>query len=313
MTDLFWLGLLLLLLGFGTATMAVEGIVRSMPAAVRTKHMRGIPLVLLTGLPWLALVGLMVGVVAVFAGKHMGLLDDHCLAHGVGHPHLCMSHLSLQQTNWLSSVLLALLVIGFAVRMTQFGVSFRQRHHIQKNLSRLNQRSFLWVESSKLFAFVAGCMNPRVFLSTALKSKLSKRHQRIVVAHEIQHVRNRDPLLMWCIELMLTIFTKRTRSILRQAWNNQRELRVDHQVAQRFGRTQVAQCLLAMAHSKRTEKAVHHSHGSLELRITTLIDGRTFSVAPTMRWLVSSCLLISTLVVIEHHALETIIGWINSW
>lgn len=312
MVDLLALISIVLLLSYMAAVVLVEAATRLLAQSWSIEKLNITSLALLTSLPWLVSGSVALGILTVFVGKNIGWLNDHCSAHGIGHPHLCITHLSTQQLSWLSSLILVVFGAIVLTRVAIYSVRFVRRQRLARSITRIEPAACVWINSPNLFAYVYGVVTPRVFLSTALK-QLKKSAQRIVLAHEVQHIRNYDPLKMYGIEFLLLPFSSATRARLRFAWANKRELRVDAVVAQKFGRVQVAKTLLTMARAQNQQLAVNHNQGSLELRITELLHGHNPLKAHTKAWLLLCGLIICTTVVVEHHSLETIIGWINSW
>jgi hypothetical protein len=62
------------------------------------------------------------------------------------------------------------------------------------------------LSSHRPMAFCAGLLRPRVVLTSALLDTLAEDERRAVVAHELSHARDRGPLKMACLRLVLRTF-----------------------------------------------------------------------------------------------------------
>lgn len=76
-------------------------------------------------------------------------------------------------------------------------------------------------------AFTAGLLRPRIYLSTALLRRLSPSELEATLLHELAHVKRRDPLRCWLVELIVwSLWFPRT-SWLGVAHRAAREARAD--------------------------------------------------------------------------------------
>ncbi|WP_258808108.1 M56 family metallopeptidase [Pseudidiomarina sp. CB1] len=271
-------------------------------------------------LSWLTFAPLMTGVLLAIAmlttmfGKYWGLIADHCEEHGFGHPHLCLEHLTGTQTHFVQASLLAFVVTILAWRLWPVVRRLRRQQNLQSRLVDIQEGPLCWLDSKQELAFVAGLHNPKVVISKALRQRLSKQTLRLVVAHEFQHIRNRDLVKMAGIELALTFYSKTARRQLREAWLAAREQRIDRQLAERFGRAVVAESLVAMLTIKQETLGMNHNGGSIEQRIHALLQMDLERPHQQRLWRFASVLLVSASLLFmtaQHHALETLIGWIN--
>lgn len=254
---------------------------------------------------------------AMFAtalGKYWGMIADHCEEHGFGHPHLCLEHLTGTQTYFVQAGLLAGAAIFMVWRLWPVIGRLRRQQNLHARLADLQKSPLCWLDSNQDLAFVAGLRNPKVVISKTLRQRLPKQTLRLVVAHEFQHIRNRDLVKMAGIELALAFYSKAARQQLREAWIAMREQRIDRQLAERFGRAAVAESLLAMLTVKQETLGMNHNGGAIEQRIHALLqaDPKT-PQQRRLNHLANLVLVGATLVFMttQHHALETLIGWIN--
>lgn len=275
-------------------------------------QLSGAALMLVTFLPLYSVLVFFLALGFSFVGKAFGLIEDHCLEHGLGHLHLCFEHLSAQQSNSLTIALLCLM-LGVA-GLKGFRVLQRLALHLRVNrrLTGIQSYPVNWVDSPDEMAFVSGVLKPRIYLSYRLRERLHSKTLRMIVAHEIQHVRNRDLPKMWGIEMVLALYRQSTRNVLRAAWVQRREQRVDQQLAQRFGRAAVAESLLAMVRVDPRESALNSNGGEIEQRLHALLVNKANGLTelPYLSFFAVITTL-AALIATQHHALETFIGWIN--
>ncbi|KFZ30057.1 hypothetical protein IDSA_05800 [Pseudidiomarina salinarum] len=269
-------------------------------------------LMLATFLPVACLLVCVFALIFSFAGKALGFIADHCLEHGLGHPHLCLEHFTPQQSSLIT--VMALLAVAAIVSVKVIGL-FRRlsgQSLLNRHLRQIHSGVINWVDTPREVALVSGLLRPRIYISRCLRKRLDQKTLRLIVAHEIQHVRNRDLIKMWGIELTLLLYRRSTRQALRAAWVNRREQRVDAQLAQRFGRSAVAESLLSMVQVDKHEPALNSNGGEIERRLQALL---TPAMAPVGRLSLVPLLLLLLItgfaVATQHHALETLIGWIS--
>lgn len=91
------------------------------------------------------------------------------------------------------------------------------------------------VASEAAFAFCAGLVRPRIYVSTTLLARVSSAELEATLIHELAHARSRDPLRCWLVELILgSIWFPWTRR-LGDAYREAREARADAIAANRMG------------------------------------------------------------------------------
>lgn len=275
-------------------------------------QLSGSALMSVTFLPlWSALV-VFLALSFSFAGKAFGLIKDHCLEHGLGHLHLCFEHLSAQQSNSLTIALVSILLGVAGIKIFRVFQILSAHLRLNRRLSGIQSSIINWIDTPNEMAFVSGFLKPRIYLSSRLRERLDSKSLRMIVAHEIQHVRNCDLAKMWGIELVLALYRQPTRHVLRAAWIQRREQRIDHQLAQRFGRPAVAESLLAMVRVDTRESALNSNGGEIEQRLHSLLVNKTNALAKLPYVSVfASIATLGILIAMQHHALETLIGWIN--
>ena len=313
MIELLFSSLFLIAIVFFVSLAIVEGQVWR----YRRRNKTALPtplLVTLTTGPVLLATAILLALSLTFLGKGTGLIVDHCLVHGLNHPHLCFEHLPAGQLSFLAVVGASLLILYIAVKLATLVKSTLKYARVNRSVSQLQTGRINWLDSDREMAFVAGIRQPRIYLTHILKKRLSRQALRIIVAHEIQHIRNRDLLKMFLIECLLSLYSRRTKTYLMNQWVLYREQKVDRQLAGRFGRAAVADALLRMLPIKNHEAGLNSAGGDIEQRITALAnlnERDLFSAKRAYQWVAVLTLSITIFLTAEHHALETLIGWIT--
>ncbi len=120
---------------------------------------------------------------------------DHCSSHP-NHPHLCLAHPSAALPAFLAGVLLIgagglPLVARAAIRVWR---EQRRLGALSLVARRLPKPGVDVIESGLPFALTVGIARARTLVSSALLAALSPLQLEIVLAHEAEHARRRDPL-----------------------------------------------------------------------------------------------------------------------
>lgn len=243
--------------------------------------------------------------------KHHGWLDQHCDGrYGVL---FCHQEIMTQEPGfsafWLGfgGLLLAFILIS--------AISKLIHSHIKaKSLLRLVQskgaKRLVKLPESQAYAFVLGVRQPVILWSNQLEKCLSKYQQRMVLAHEIQHIRRQDILKNIIFELLLAFHL--SPKTLRRYWQLNMELQVDEQLSNRFNRIAMAELLLKLRRESLTPQPGLAFTGSvLQKRIERLIYPHRQSKL-NIEWFVWSLLVLVLLFTgIEHHSVEWLIAWIG--
>lgn len=101
--------------------------------------------------------------------------------------------------NAAALVVLALAGLGVVVLVRALRAVLREaraqrRFHRGLALTGRRWHGALVLDDARLDAFCAGCVRPRVYLTSGALTRLGGRELRAVLAHERQHARRRDPL-----------------------------------------------------------------------------------------------------------------------
>lgn len=280
-------------------------------------HARPRRILLVSALPWLLPATALLAMVALATAKRLGWVHDHCLSHAPGHPHFCFEHLPgmLLGHGHGHVVVATAMLSAFGLFALRRGDRARRQASERAALTALSRgRGPLRVlEDARPVAFAAGGRRPRIYLSRGLLGALSRREQRMVVAHEAAHVRQRDLATGWLMEILLLLHPPALADRLRQLWRDAIELRADAHVARRFGRTETAELLVRLARAMQPAPvATGFGGGHLGLRVHSLLGGpRTRRRGAGLEALIAGGLPALLVTVAMHHqGLETRLGMV---
>ena len=265
----------------------------------------------LLSLPIALPVMLIVTILMLSLAKYTGLIVDHCLEHGSHHPHFCFIHVSGLLLNG-HQFLLAMLALGgvLFVLISRFLAHGRQQVKERALLRLASGRGLIkTIEMEQPMAFTLGVRKPAIYLSSGLRRSLSKQQQRIVVAHELAHVRRRDVLKNRLFETLLCFHVnKRT---LRNRWLFAMEASADDVVAERYNKLDVAETLIRVQRAHQSSLGqIAFSGADIRARIHRLIDPPESSRSLPFEWMFIFFIGITPFLLFEHHhALETVFGW----
>ncbi|MDR9499877.1 MAG: M56 family metallopeptidase [Hydrogenovibrio sp.] len=265
---------------------------------------------LLASLPLILPTMILTALAAVDWAKHQGLLVQHCIDHqGLL---FCVEKTVLSETLtapvWIG--LAGLVVVGLL-----FFNALNSLIHTQRkahNLRRFTQLSspLVKLEQPQANAFVLGLRQPIITWSQQLSRRLTKRQQRIVLAHEIAHIRRRDLVKNVGFELLLAFHIK--PQALRKYWLLNMESQVDESLTTRFDRLDIAEVLLKLSRAHLTSQpGLSFTGSTTKNRIERLLGSSNVESQPVLEWLIWSLLGMTLLfTAIEHHSVEWLIRWI---
>lgn len=252
--------------------------------------------------------------------KAMGVFADHCLEHGLHHPHICFTHLPAFTPG---QVLAGGLLAGLTLSVLTLGrFAWRQLADLRlmRRITRLSGSSWavLPVKSPGTQAFVCGMRRPRIVVSTTLRDVLSPAERRAVLHHEIAHARAGDPASRVFLEFLLCFHLPLARRRLRSLWQQAVEERADDVVAEKGYGLDLAQALVRVVRLQQGEGRVPSSalaavSANVANRVRRLADGRPEQSEPRVLDRLLPCLPVPVmaLAIANHHALETLIGWVT--
>lgn len=317
--QLLWLLFLLIVCAWLLSALFVPALIGGLEGRIRDPAVRSRRILLTTAIPWFfpSIVG--AAVVATAGAKAIGWIADHCPQHGVGHPHLCFSHLPAIELGLVHGALagiIVVLLVGGAARLCWTMYLAGRQVSILKALA--SSRGRLRIVSSRTpFAMAGGVFEPVVLMSRGLLDQLSFLERRIVTAHEAAHLRHGDARRNVLLELLLITHLPTARRKLRALWRRSLEEQADDAVAQNFGAERVVETLLHVARLELRQPAPGFSAAGSELacRAGRLLDSdRAEAAGAPIFEVVYVCLLTTlfTAAVTSHHALETLLGLIAS-
>jgi Zn-dependent protease with chaperone function len=274
-------------------------------------------LLLVAFLPWAAPLIAASAVLAPAIAKPLGMIAHHCVGHGTGHPHICLEHLPIVQLSawhWLPLTCAGFLLLW---SMTAHAVHRRRALSQLRSLLALASGSgpLRTLDTSHGVALAAVPGRPVILLSRSLRRCLLPRQSRIVLAHEVAHLRHGDLALSRLVDVLLVLHLGAAARKLRAAWRQAIEEHADDVVAARYGREQVAQTLIEVARmpSVGAGWALRATGGSTVQRIERLLDAPAETPGRAgLATIYAGALLGGWLVLVAaHHAIETLLGWIG--
>ena len=312
---LLWIMLAALPVGWVVSAVAA-GMLAQVPVDRRLDPRTRIRRVWLVALlPWVSPLVLLLALAAPAAAKSLELIADHCLSHGIGHPHLCLEHLpalALAHWHWLA-VFLATGWFGFiATRYAMVNRKADSRLRTMACLARSRGRLRI-LDTAECVAFAADPGGrPLILVSRGLLEHLGPRERRIVLAHEAAHLRHRDPIQSRWLEWLLLAHWPTGAARLRRIWHQAVEERTDESVATRFGADQVARTIVdvARATAGREVPALSAAGADTLQRIDRLLSGRAWtSPIPVYEVVYATTVAaVACAIADSHHAIETLLG-----
>lgn len=268
-----------------------------------------------------AVIGLLAGVLALGSGlfSATGWITDHCSEHG-GHPHLCVSHIG---TNPPEGALFWSITTGIFALVLYVGFrGYRSSSRVNSSLrkSAVRQGSFYLFPSRIVAAFTAGLLSPKPFLSAGAEGQLGPEEKAVILAHEEEHIRRKDPLRLLILRFCERLFPG--MSVARRRWEGMAELECD-QAAVRAGFSAhlIAGTILKMQKANQPYRSLsgvlsyagNDGSESLRIRIASLVSKPPQPVGTAPLLVLFAILLgISLGLFLEiHHALETVLGWLT--
>jgi Zn-dependent protease with chaperone function len=314
-TDLLWLVTLIALAAWAVAALSAPLLVHL--AAGAAPRRRADRLLLVAATPWLAPLAVTAATLGIALAKSAGWIEDHCLGHGPGHPHLCLTHLpmlGLTPAAWAPQAL----VVGFAaVHLLRTGLRERRAAAEVTALAALSEpRGRLRVAAAaRPLAVAHGLLRPGILVTRGLLDALSARQRRILVAHEAAHLRGGDPRRAFALALLTALHLPAGRRRLCRAWAEAVEQAADDLTARRFGADAVAATIARVARSARTESMIAPAMAGADpvaraWRLLARDPGAPAPATAPVYELVLAAVVVGAglTVALAHHGVETLLG-----
>ncbi|MCB9596605.1 MAG: hypothetical protein H6719_28030 [Sandaracinaceae bacterium] len=268
-------------------------------------------------LAWSSLAPVAVGALLLFATfvPHAWLgLPDQCSTHA-GHLHLCLS--CGLPTPPLALAIVALGYAGWVASrigrvLAQLVQARRALRRLRATEARDGELGILPIDGP--VAFVAGFLQPRVFLSSTARS----RAWSAVVAHERDHARHRDPLARLLARLASSVAPPGIGPWLEGRLVRAQELAADEAAADEVGdRFEVARQVVAWARQQRAVPplALSFGHGDVTERVRVLIDAPRYLRGPSRAQLgalvLASPLLVAVIAPSMHHVIDELVHFLD--
>lgn len=267
---------------------------------------------LLVSLP-LTLPATVVGALSfVILAKQQHWITQHC--NQTYSPLFCTTDIAANLTNtslfWLGLSLLfvIILIVGHSwIKLIAKHLKVRSIAKLTGTAQRLTKINHLQPQ-----AFVLGVRHPVIFWSKKLDHLLTKTQQRIVLAHEIDHIRHQDILRNLLFEVFLAFHLQSNQ--LRRIWQFNVEAQVDDRLTYQFDRLDIAEVLLKLSRDNLfPQPGLSFSGLSSVYRIERLLhpnpSGFSGIVELALLGLLGFILLFT---IIEHHSIEWLINWLVS-
>lgn len=274
---------------------------------------------LLASLPWLLPLVVLASAVSLALAKRLDWIADHCEFHGPGHPHLCFEHLPAIGLDLAHGAVVLVAGLTLGVIVLRFAMHERRMNRRLAAIATLarGRGTYRVLEQPASFAFAAGVRAPVIVLSSRLLEKLDWRERRLVLAHEIAHLRHGDPVKNFLFEIALLLNLPAAARELRRQWRQGMEERADDVVAGRYGRDATADVLLKLLRLQQDEPRVGlaAAGGDPLQRIRRLLIRETV-VARAWRlelFLVFGLAGLALATATAHHGLETLLGHLTGY
>lgn len=228
-------------------------------------------------------------------------------------------HTDLFMIGGWHSWLLLIVSLWLALSLTIFSIRQWQRN---RRIASLHEQAnaaerFSVLPTRDVIAMTAGYLSQRIFLSRGLLEQSTPEQLEIVLAHENAHLKYRDNLARWCLDLMTCVLPDAVRRPLLQRFILVTEQLADKHAAALSDAGDVAGTLVAIARlqlqAQRTISAEAHliSADQLSERVQELLVPSTPSYL--RQWMLMSVLVLGAVSMIIatdpiHHFLDLLIA-----
>lgn len=252
---------------------------------------------------------------AVSLSPGWGLGSDHCLTHGANHPHLCPAH-----QGGAPGVVLFFIAAVVAARTSVAWARFAKTALLTRRtraalvVASEREGDYFVFPSDVPEAFVIGLLQPRVFVSRALRT-LGPGVSEPVLAHERVHAHRRDSLWRALLPLVSIGHLPGVAEFLGDKLVTAQEFAADEEAAVTIsdGRLKIAEALLTFAKMQRPQGfALSFADGDVGARVAALLAAPKRAPRWVLALLVLAAVLVPILVGLAHdsihHELEMLLG-----
>jgi hypothetical protein len=244
----------------------------------------------------------------------LGLGDDHCLAHGLHHPHLCPHHVG-----GAPGILLVAAAALTALRFLHGAVACARDLRLSQRISRALAEASDRTEDVFVFpsdrpqAFVLGAVRPHIYMSRALVA-LGNDIAVPVLAHERVHVRRRDPLWRALCAVFAVGHLPSVAAAIRSRVCTAQEMAADAEGADTLadGRLKIAEALVFLAGFDTASPGLAFTHGDVQTRVRVLLRDPAAHLRCLSSLLLAGCVVVAATIGWSHdaihHGLETLLG-----
>lgn len=261
--------------------------------------------------PWCA------GLLGLGAVNYNG--PAHDLITEVFHRH--SSHLSsLLSWHSLSTLVFSLLLVKYLSRYTALLVRDYKKTNLLKQLCTKEGDAYR-IDSDVNHAFCAGVIRPSCFLSSNLKSQLSKKEYDIINRHEQAHVDRRDPLRKWLMGMLTAFFPYQVASLIQSNMSLVCEQAADNMAAKgsydkidvaatlvKFSKLNAAQKPTTKKHSINPEFSLAFDRNGLRQRVLYLLEDKE-TISSALPLTVITIIVSASIILVDssHHLIDSIL------
>ena len=226
----------------------------------------------------------------------------------LGEQQLCLHRAQSGHVSMLLSGFTAL----FAVRAVLLGSRLvhdcvQVKRYGRAGYARGGNSTFRVLPGPEPRAFVLGVFHPKIYLSEGLLSTFDRDALQPVIAHEQEHVQNRDALLRIVASAGLLFYLPGTASFVKRLVTQAQELAADAEAARQIGdRARVAESLVRLARfSIPPATAFEFAQSDIQTRVHHLLAGEPKPGGPSSASLLAGVLALSALALLAAQQLHT--------
>ena len=226
----------------------------------------------------------------------------------LGEQQLCLHRAQSGHVSMLLSGFTAL----FAVRAVVLGGrlvrdSVQVQRYSRAGYTRGEDSTFRVLPGPEPRAFVLGVFRPKIYLSEGLLSTFDRDALQPVLAHEQEHVQNRDALLRIVASAGLLFYLPGIASFVKRLVTQAQELAADAEAARQIGdRARVAESLVRLARfSIPPAKAFEFAQSDIQTRVHHLLADEPKPGGPSSASLLAGVLALSALALLAAQQLHT--------